>query len=49
MDLKGHWQVRGDLESLSRDLTAGQPFLGKTKKKERKGVWIHLTHSSART
>lgn len=36
MDLKGHWQVRGDLESLSRDLTAGQPFLGKTKKKRKK-------------
>lgn len=35
MDLKGQWQVREDLESLTSDLTAGQPFLGKNKKKKK--------------
>lgn len=34
MDLEGHWQVQGNLESLSSDLTAGQPFLGKNKIKK---------------
>lgn len=37
-----------DLESLTSDLTAGQPFLGKNKKKKKRGVWIHLTHGSVR-
>lgn len=34
MDLRGHWQIQGDLESLSSDLTAGQPFLAKNKIKK---------------
>lgn len=38
MDLKGQWQVREDLESLTSDLTAGQPFLGKNKKKKRRSL-----------
>ena len=51
MDLKGQWQLREDLESLTGDLTAGQPFLGKSrekKKKKKEAFWIHLTHSSVR-
>ena len=50
MDLKGQWQVQEGLESLTRDLTAGQPFLGKNKRTNKKGgLWIHLTQGSVRT
>lgn len=33
MDLKGQWQVREDLESLT---SGGQPFLGKNEEKKKK-------------
>lgn len=43
MDLNGQWQVREDLEPLTSDLTAGQPFLGKNQKKKEEFASVLLT------